>query len=119
MVENKTATRRFKFSSGRLILSDGRLDEPEIAIECMSSNGTTVYTAIRWRVASAEAAAKDPPEEPWGSCNCPGWAFKKGCKHSRQVARATVPAQVPRQIATGGILDTTEHGRGIHFDEED
>ena len=119
MVEHKTATRRFKFSSGRLLLSNGRLDEPEVAIECMSSNGTTVYTAIRWRVASAEAAAKDQPEDVWCSCNCPGWDFKKTCKHSRQVAHATVTLKVTRQITPDGILDTTEHGRGIHFDGSD
>jgi hypothetical protein len=68
----------YRFSHGTLLLDDGSPDTPGIVQEYTSSNGTTIYTAIRWR--SSQKC----------SCNCPGWAFKRECKHSRKVAYATV-----------------------------
>lgn len=67
---------KFRFSKGTLMLDDGSLDEPEIALELLSSNGVTVYTAIRWKISQL------------ASCNCPGWANNRECKHSREALSA-------------------------------
>ena len=68
--------KKYRFSSGTLLLDDGSKDEAEIVLELLSSNGTTVYTAIRWKLSQLV------------SCNCPGWAFKKDCKHAREAGAA-------------------------------
>tara|TARA_Y100001963_G_scaffold141765_1_gene210404 strand:+ start:10900 stop:11220 length:321 start_codon:yes stop_codon:yes gene_type:complete len=74
----------YRFSHGRLLLDDGSPDDPDIVQEFLSSNGTTVYTAIRWR------------QSQQCSCNCPGWAFRKSCKHSKKVAVAELNSYINR-----------------------
>jgi hypothetical protein len=56
--------------------TDGVTCAPGILTEHLSSNGITIYTAIKWA-------------DGMTSCNCVGWATRKKCKHSTAVAVAT------------------------------
>lgn len=66
------------FSSGNMMVN-GVAQMPMEAQRWQSSNGLTVYTTVQWR---------DPgTEDKRVSCNCTGWAMKKGdkprrCKHT-------------------------------------
>lgn len=56
--------------------TDGVTCGPDVLTEHLSSNGMTIYTAVRWA-------------DGMTSCNCAGWANRKKCKHSTAVATAT------------------------------
>jgi len=104
---------KYRFSHGRLILDDNSRDEAEIIQQFTSSNGTTIYTAIRWKVSQLS------------SCNCPGWKFNKetGCKHSRRVAIAEMSNYVGIQPGLLGATAPLEAGqrqaRIVTFDGND
>ncbi|MEW6545045.1 MAG: SWIM zinc finger family protein [Nitrospirota bacterium] len=53
-----------KYDNGREIL-------PLRRVTVESSDGYTVYTVTIW-------------EDGGISCNCPGWAFRKRCRHQQQ-----------------------------------
>jgi hypothetical protein len=99
----------YRFSHGRLLLDDDSPDEPDVVQEYISSNGTTVYTAVRWK------------KSQQCSCNCPGWAFRKSCKHSKKVAVATMSKYTGRNPGLGGGAIALGAGkrqaRTIKFDE--
>lgn len=88
-------------------------------VQRVSSNGTTRYTAIEWA---------DPGDDSRRtSCNCPGWANRRSCKHVKELednpgigllndADVVLPgiAQRPRIVE-----HRTEDGRalrGLSFD---
>jgi hypothetical protein len=101
--------KKYRFSSGILLLDDGSRDEVEIVLELLSSNGTTVYTAIRWKLSQLV------------SCNCPGWAFKKDCKHAREVRGAKASTYRNRETALlrqvkESVMDIGDRrSRGLKF----
>lgn len=45
-----------------------------------SSNGTTRYTAIEWAHPTTDIRRV--------SCNCPGWANRRTCKHTKELIEA-------------------------------
>lgn len=63
---NDTSSRAF-FSGGSKFIGTQEVKFKK-RNEHLSSDGYTRYTATEWR------------DGTW-SCNCPGWAFKKSCKH--------------------------------------
>ena len=69
----------YSFQAGRKRGSDGNVAELTHVREFLSSNGYTRYWVSRW-------------SDGQYTCNCPGWAFKRGdgdrtCKHCKQAAR--------------------------------
>jgi hypothetical protein len=64
-------TASWSFQNGRKLIN-GRPASASVTLQEYSSNGTTIYTAIKWPDNTA-------------SCNCPGWSNRKECKHSRKV----------------------------------
>jgi len=105
------AESKYRFSHGRLLLDSGSPDEAEIIQQFTSSNGTTVYTAIRWK------------ESQLCSCNCPGWAFNKSCKHAKKVAVAELSNYVGINPGLLGGTVSLEAGqrqaRAVRFDGVD
>ena len=69
----------------------GRALRPARVSRPMSSNGLTEYTTVEW---------VDPATGvKYHSCNCPGWAFKKGgqartCKHVEALLRGVIVSPV-------------------------
>ena len=109
--QQKKKPPKFRFSNGTLMLDDGSLDEPEIILELLSSNGVTVYTAIRWKKSQR------------ASCNCPGWANNRECKHSREVLSADRSSYKNRETSLLRAVkeDSVEVGgrraRQLQFDD--
>jgi hypothetical protein len=102
-------TDKFRFSHGRLLLDDGSPDEPDIVQQFTSSNGTTVYTAVRWKKSQR------------CSCNCPGWAFRKECKHSKKAAVAEMSNYIGVDPGLMGgsvpLAAGQRQARSLRFDE--
>ena len=61
---------------------DGSRIKPVHMRDFRSSNGMTVYTAILW-------------EDGESSCNCPGWAMRKRCRHSQSMLSGNYPLPSP------------------------
>lgn len=57
------------FHDGQKI-TDGKRFDALRTEDFTSSNGVTIYTATLW-------------EDHTTSCNCPGWAIRKTCKHTK------------------------------------
>ena len=102
---------KYRFSHGRLLLDDDSRDEAEIVQQFTSSSGTTVYTAVRWKTSQL------------CSCNCPGWAFNKTCKHAKEVLHATLSNYVGVQPGLFGANAPLEAGqrqaRVVSFNDVD
>lgn len=63
-----TAPRVTTFYRAGLKYEGEKAIQPASTEEYLSSNGLTVYTVTRWRDGTS-------------SCNCPGWAVRKYCRH--------------------------------------
>jgi hypothetical protein len=53
-------------------------------VEVLSSNGHTVYTASLWQDGTT-------------SCNCPGWAMRKRCRHEAEARKEQPSRPATRQ----------------------
>jgi hypothetical protein len=72
---------------GGILHVDGRPEKAGVILQALSSNQSTIYTAIRWTPSNI------------ASCNCPGWTnsvknkgkgiSERSCKHTKQVAGMT------------------------------
>lgn len=65
------------FQDGQKITDGQRFDAIRTE-DFTSSNGVTIYTATLW-------------EDHTTSCNCPGWAIRKTCKHTKTFIRPGRP----------------------------
>ncbi len=79
-----------------VMLVDGISQTLVRTIDRMSSNNVTRYTAIEW--------ADPATDERRTSCNCPGWANRRACKHVKEltddsgIGLLTDDVELPPQI---------------------
>lgn len=99
----------YAFSNGILLRPGGLRDEPAQIIERESSNGLTVYTAILWK------------HENVASCNCPGWANRRTCKHVKELMETSESSFVDRtdvrRRLTPEVVVAVRQFRGLDFEE--
>lgn len=79
-------------------ITDGKVIMPRHILESLSSNGRTVYTATLWADGDT-------------SCNCPGWASRKSCKHSKAAASITADVRITRDAGGTPIVVQAATGR--------
>lgn len=87
----------------------GRQQDPQRILEAASSNGLTKYTAIVWRDPDSGALRT--------SCNCPGWAIKRGatrsCKHTEALQSDNTAGMSYRELLHSPSIEVTQRTEEI------
>lgn len=99
----------WRFRCGLLILDHGQIDRPEKIVETKSSNGITAYTTILWKHAQV------------ASCNCPGWANRRYCKHIAilyEAHESILLADDARKRAPEAVQEVVRRFRGLLIAED-
>lgn len=99
----------FLVNGTQMRTEDGRTHTIAASQQNLSSNGTTVYTLLQWSNGAL-------------SCNCPGWAMKKTCKHTKAAERrggvqpqqVTAPAINALQVQAAATASQPQGRRVVH-----